>query len=202
MARGRPREHQPDVLLDHARALWVEHGATGVTMRALSARAGAANGVIYNAFGSRDNLLARVWVREAVAFLRYQRDLVEAAVRADGPQEGIAVAALSLATYARTNPEASRLLLAVDATDLLTGNVGPDERNEVERLRLELGELITRLAEQLWQRTDRRAVALVRICVVDLPAKLLLSADRLDSTLAHHALREAVRGITSAAPPA
>lgn len=201
MARGRPREHDRDALLDHARKLWVEQGTSGLTIRALSEQAGIGNGAIYNAFGSRSNLLARVWAREAEKFLHFQRELVEAAVAAAGPQAGVVEAALSLASYAKTSEEAARLLLAVEAKDLINGELGPDERRETERLRARLGELIIGLARQLWGRTDPRAVTLIKICVVDLPGKMLLSANRLDSELAHHALREAVRGITSTQPP-
>ncbi|WP_313407927.1 TetR/AcrR family transcriptional regulator [Aeromicrobium sp.] len=201
MVRGRPREHNPQTLLNHARSLWVEKGTAGLTIRALSDRAGVGNGVIYNAFGSRSNLLAQVWIREADAFLDYQRDLVDTAVRDRGAQAGVLAAALSLRSYASTNEEAARLLLAVEAKDLISTDLGAGEGSEVVRLRAELGRLITGLADELWGRTDPRAVALVKICVVDLPGKLLLSANRLDSGLAQHALREAVRGITAAEPP-
>lgn len=201
MVRGRPREHDPQSLLDHARSLWVEQGTDGLTMRALGLRAGVGNSVIYGAFGSRGKLLAHVWSREADAFLRYQRELVETAARDSGPQEAIVAAALSLASYSRTDEEAARLLLAVEAKDLVDGGLGADERRELDRLRTELGELIIGLADALWGRTDPRAVALVKICVVDLPGKMLLSANRLDSALAHHALRQAVLGITGAEPP-
>lgn len=104
-------------------------------------------------------------------------------------------------SYASTNEEAARLLLAVEAKDLINTDLGAEEGSEVVRLRAELGRLITGLADELWGRTDPRAVALVRICVVDLPGKLLLGANRLDSGLAQHALREAVRGITATEPP-
>lgn len=198
MGRGRPRQHDPEVLLDHARSLWVEQGGSGLTIRALSARAGVGNGALYNAFGSRDNLRARVWAREARAFLGYQRALVEAV---DDAQEAVLAAALSLASYAATNEEASRLLLAVEAKDLINGELGDAERAELDRLRTALGDLIVELAGRLWNRTDRAAVLLIKLCLVELPGTLLLSRRRVDDPLAQHALREAVRGITGAPPP-
>ena len=77
---GRPRAHDVDVLLDHARTLWVEQGVSGVTIRALSVETGASNGAIYHAFGSRDGLLVRVWSREAERFLAVQSDAVDTAL--------------------------------------------------------------------------------------------------------------------------
>jgi len=198
MSRGRPRQHDPEALLDHARSLWVERGTSGLTIRALSARAGVGNGALYNAFGSRDNLMARVWAREARAFLAYQRALVGGI---DDPQEAVIAAALSLATYAEGNEEASRLLLAVEAKDLINGELGEVERAELEHGRTVLGDLIIELAEKLWSRTDREAVLLIKFCLVELPGKLLLSRRRIDDPIAQHAVREAVRGITSAPPP-
>jgi len=201
VTRGRPRQHDPADLLHHTRSLWAQHGTAGVTIRALAARAGVGNGVIYSAFGSRSNLLARAWCREARGFLAYQHRLVDEALHASGPGEAVAEAALALATYARSNETGSRILLAAQARELMAWDLGPEERAEVEQLRSDVGGLVTRLAEELWGRTDARAVALVRICVVDLPGRLLLRDERLDSELAQHALREAVRGITAAEPP-
>jgi AcrR family transcriptional regulator len=198
VSRGRPRQHDPEALLDHARSLWVEQGTSGLTIRALSARAGVGNGALYNAFGSRDNLMARVWAREARAFLAYERALVEGV---DDAQEAVIAASLSPATYAATNEEAARLLLAVEAKDLINGELGETERAELEQLRAGLGDLIVELADKLWNRTDREAVLLIKFCLVELPGKLLLSRRRVDDPLAQHAVREAVRGITSAPPP-
>lgn len=200
MARGRPRQHDLDSLLDDARSLWVEQGVGGLTMRELSARSGVGNGAIYHAFGSRDNVLAAVWAREAGHFLRFQRDLVEASLGAESPQDAVIAAALSIATYAETHEEASRLLLSVEATDLMRRDLGAEQRAEVDRLRGVLGDLVVELAGRLWQRTDRDAVLLVKLCLVDLPAKLLLSTPQPANPLSQHALTEAVRGITSVDP--
>lgn len=201
VVRGRPRQHDLDSLLDHASALWVEKGAAGLTMRALSDRSGAGNGAIYNAFGSRANLLARVWVREADAFLDFQRTLVDESLATASPADAVITAALALARYAETHEEASRLLLAAEVKDLINSELGPRERSNVDRLRTVLGQLILDLAENLWNRTDRDAVLLIRLCLVELPGRLLLSSNRVTDRLSQHALAHAVRGITSAEPP-
>ena len=66
---ARPREHDLDDLLDHARTIWAREGRTALTIRSLSVAAGVSNGAIYHAFGSRGRLLAAAWIREADSFL-------------------------------------------------------------------------------------------------------------------------------------
>lgn len=199
---ARPRSHDLEALLDHARDLWVDAGPTGLTIRALSARSGVSNGAIYNAFGSRDNLLARVWAREADAFLAFQREAVERAVAGGTPQDAVVAAALASASYARTNEEAARLLLAVPIGDIVNADLGPTERSLIQAQRALLWELIVDLSERLWGRSDGPATTLVTYCLVDLPGKLLLSPARPNDPLAVHAVEQAVRGITGVSPPA
>lgn len=198
---GRPRLHDLETLLDHARALWVEAGTTGVTIRALSARSGVSNGAIYNAFGSRENLLARTWSREARMFLAFQRDAVEASTAGGDAADGVLAAALAYADYATDREEAARLLTTVAVGAVMAYDVGDDARAELDELRRQLGVLVVELSLALWGRRDVRATALVTMCVVDLPGALLLSHGRITDPLARHALTNAVRGITNATPP-
>lgn len=198
---GRPREHDLDVLLDHARALWVEKGTTGLTIRALSAQSGVSTGAIYNAFGSRENLLARAWVREGRTFLAFQRALVDAALSADDVEGAVLAASGALADYSETHEEAARLLLAVDVRDVLAFDLDPPTRAEVFDLHADLSATIVRLSGLLWGRTDPVATTLLTVCVVDLPSKLLFTGGPVASTLGRHALGAAVRGITRVEPP-
>lgn len=201
---ARPRRYDLDDLLDHARALWVEHGQAGLTIRALSGRSGASNGAIYNAFGTRDNLLARVWLREAEEFLRYQRQQARTALRADGPRAAVEAAALAPAAYAQAHEDAARLLLAVRPGDLMDGDLGAVERAELGRLRDQVRRLVRELAQALWGRSDRTTRTLMAWCVTDLPGRLLLAGRAgggPTDPVARHALVHAVRGITGADPP-
>jgi AcrR family transcriptional regulator len=198
---GRPRQHDLGSLLDHARRLWVEHGIAGVTIRGLSAASGASNGAIYHAFGSRDGLLASVWSREADAFLAFQRAQVDAALESGGAVDGLVAAALTPASYAEAQRDGARLLLAADVDDLLTDDLPEEARQELHRLRKELGALLVDLAVALWDRHDAAAVTTARYCVVDLPGALLLRSAEPTDPLARHALERAVRGIAAQAPP-
>lgn len=196
---ARPREHDLDQLLDHARALWVEGGRPAVTVRALSARSGASNGSLYHAFGSRDGLLARVWAREASRFLAFQRAAAEAARATGTAADAMVAAALAPAGYAAEDEHGARLLLSATGDDLATGELAAEQRDELARLRVELGGLITELAGWVWGAADSQTVQLARHCVVDLPSALLLAESRTTDQVARRALESAVRGIVTSA---
>ena len=180
---GRPRRFDPDELADHARSLWVEHGKSGVTTRALVAASGASNGAVYHAFGSRDGLLARVWARETAGFLTFQQDAVSRAMSDGGAVDGLVEAALAPARYAET----------AGLTD--------EGRSQLRRRQQELGSLLAELSTALWRRQDTAALTTVRYCVVDLPGALLLRSPGITDPIAHHALELAVRGIAAEPPP-
>jgi AcrR family transcriptional regulator len=199
---GRPREHDLEAVLDHARRLWVEGGPAGVTIRALASESGVSNGAIYHAFGSRDGLLARVWSREAERFLELQRAAVTSVVDAGGRvEDAVVAAALAPTAYAELDEPGARLLLTTTGDELADRDLAASERTELRRLRRELTGLITDLSSRLWGRTDRAALASMRYCVVDLPGALLLAPARLADPVARRALELAVRGILSEPPP-
>ena len=198
---GRPRRFDPDELADHARSLWVEHGKSGVTTRALVAASGASNGAVYHAFGSRDGLLARVWAREAADFLTFQQDAVTRAMSDGGAVDGLVEAALAPARYAETNAEGGRLLLSATVDELMTAGLTDEGRSQLRRRQQELGSLLAELSTALWRRQDTAALTTVRYCVVDLPGALLLRSPGVTDPIAHHALELAVRGIAAEPPP-
>ncbi|MDR2280152.1 MAG: TetR/AcrR family transcriptional regulator [Gordonia sp. (in: high G+C Gram-positive bacteria)] len=198
---GRPRRHDRDELLGHARALWLSGGISSVTIRALSAASGASNGAVYHAFGSRDGLLARVWACEAEGFLRFQRDQVARALADGDPVAAFVAAAVAPATHAEIDAEGARVLLAADLDDFLTSELDDGARELLHGLRVDLGRLLIQLAEALWNRRDRAAVTAIRYGVVSLPGTLLLNGDDVADPVALHVLEQAARGI-AAAPPA
>lgn len=201
---GRPREHDLDAVLDHARRLWVEGGAAAVTIRALSSASGVSNGAIYHAFGSRDGLRARVWVREARRFLDQQRaGVAEALDRGGTPADAVVSAALAPADYARTDEPGARLLLSVRVGEVAGGDLSEDQRAELAGLRDALDELIRELADRVWGRSGSDERLLVRYCLVELPSALLLSPARTGRghrPLARWALERAVRALLEDRP--
>lgn len=191
---GRPRHHDVDDLLDHARRIWVRDGLPGLTLRALRDESGVPNGAIYHAVGSRDGLVARVWCRDADAFLDRQR---QAVATAPDPIEAIVAAACTPADLARADPDGATVLLSVRPEDLLTDRLDDTDREQIRAGKRALGEIVDDLAEARWGRRDRTTRALVTMCLVDLPGALLLARGRLTDPLARHALETAVRAIAT-----
>ncbi|PPJ20296.1 TetR family transcriptional regulator [Nocardia nova] len=201
----RPRIHDLDVVLDHAEALAVAAGVPAVTIRAVAAASGMSNGAIYHSFGSRAELVARMWIRAARRFLDVQNELVDEAL-ADGSGSEAAVqavvrAAEAPAEFAARYPASSRLVTMLRHDEVLAAELPESVAAEVRAQHGGLVAVMRRLSAHLWQREDRRAVEVITACIVDLPTALLLSRDRLADPDTRMRLRAAVRAAVSAGPP-
>jgi AcrR family transcriptional regulator len=170
---ARPRLHASDALLDAAETLIVEDGRSGLTVRTLAARTGASNGSIYHAFGSLENVVAQAWLRRARQFLELQRTGVDAELAAGDAVAAVQAAADTPARLYGIEPSAARLLTALDRAAVLTDGVPDAVAADLRGLDRDLAAILRRLAEAVWDRTDRVAVDVVTTCVVRLPAALL-----------------------------
>ncbi|CAB4913164.1 unannotated protein [freshwater metagenome] len=194
----RPRIHDLDALLDAAEALLAEGDDRAVTIRAVAERAGASSGSLYHAFGSRNELLGRLWLRAATRFLELQRAAVDAELAAgDGWDAAVAAtvaAARTLRDLEETSPATARTLLRHRRETLLQDGLPDGLAGELRDLDDALLAVLRRLADALFGRHDRRAVETVAVCVVDLPPALLdgRRARTIDPTAA---LAAAVRGV-------
>src|SRR5215204_4908654 len=112
----RPQLHTPDTMLDAARDLLLEQGAGNATMEAIAGASGAPTGSIYHRFGSRDELIARLWLR---AVYRSQASFL-AALEKDDPREAALGAAMSIVDFCKAHPEDARLLTIFRREDLMT----------------------------------------------------------------------------------
>ena len=196
---GRPQEVDVEALLAHARNLWVEGGMAGVTIRALSERAGVANGSIYYHFASRDDLLSQVWGAEASAFRLFREQEIDAA-RRDGTVEDIVVAAaLATGGYADVEGSAARVLVASRPDSVSPEGVPSQLVQELGRHRSLTDELVTGLADEVWGRHDTAAVRLMQNCVVDIPARIFMGPG--NDPLSRYATESAVRGVLAAGLP-
>ncbi|MFI8974732.1 TetR family transcriptional regulator [Nocardia asteroides] len=199
----RPRIHDPETVLDAAENLAARSGPAAVTVRAVAAATGVSNGALYHSFGSRQEVLARTWLRAARRFLALQAVDVERAITAADPAARITAvvdAAETPARLADTHPNSARVLLLVDRAELLTGELSAELDREIADTEKALLSVLIRLARALWGRADRRAVATVTTCLVDLPTALLLRRDRLTDPLARKHLRAAVRAVLELGP--
>jgi AcrR family transcriptional regulator len=100
--------------LDAALALAAEHGPSGVTVAAISARLKAPTGSFYHRFASRDALLAELWFNTVLAFQEGIRLALDAG---DGLR-----AALHTPAWVRTHPDEGRLLLLYHRDDFVHGD--------------------------------------------------------------------------------
>lgn len=198
---GRPQEIDIDELLSHARAIWVAEGMKAVTIRALSERSGVSNGSIYHHFTSRAHLLAQVWAGEAAAFRAFQLDRIEAARNGGSPEDCVVAAALATGDYNDVEGAAVRVLLA-SRPDSVSAHGVPDYLVQELRRHISIADvLIADLAEEVWGRSDETARNLMRYCVVDIPARIFMSAGKPNDPLARYAIEKAVRGVLAAGVP-
>ncbi|MET8654720.1 TetR/AcrR family transcriptional regulator [Nocardia aurea] len=209
----RPRIHDPGAVLDAAESIAVRSGPAAVTIRAVAQATGMSNGALYHNFGSRAEVLGHTWLRAARRFLDVQKELVEpddAAAPserrdpADSPDavvEAIVAAALAPAVFTERYPDSSRLLLTVSREQLLDEELPEALAAELADTDKALVRLLVRMARRLWGRGDRRAVAVVTTCVVDLPTAILLRRERLADPFALEQLGAAVRAVLAVGPP-
>ena len=73
--------------------------------------------------------------------------------------------------------------------------------DELRTLDKTLGDLFIELSRALWDRADRRTVAIIRDCVVELPTALLLRGKHIPDSPARERLAAAVRGVLAIPPP-
>lgn len=169
---ARPRLHSVDDLLDVAEQLVTTGETAGLTLRALAARAGVSNGSIYHAFGSKDELLARLWLRASDRLGEIMTAAVAAADETDGPQRVVA-AALSPVTLARRHPISARLFFAQRSDQLFSADVSGEVVEHLAAQQTEFVGLLIELAKAVWDRKDRAAVEAITACVVDIPGGML-----------------------------
>ncbi len=200
----RPRVYEPDRVLDAVESLAVASGPAAVTIRAISAAVGVSNGALYHTFGSRSGLMGRAWVRAGRRFLSVQNTLVDQALSATGPRAAVAAvvaAADAPVIFAEQYPDSSKLLLTVRREELLDADLPDEIATELTDLDRLLVGLMIRLAVNLWDRKDARAVDAITTCIVDLPTAILLRRDRLGNATAREHLRAAVRAVLDVGPP-
>src|SRR5829696_1614167 len=102
----RPQVHTTDAMLDAARDLLLGEGSRSATVEAIADASGAPVGTIYHRFGSRDELVARLWIR---AVYRSQASFL-AALEDDDPRRAAVAAALSSVEFCEGRPADARLL--------------------------------------------------------------------------------------------
>ncbi|HEY2769582.1 MAG TPA: helix-turn-helix domain-containing protein [Solirubrobacteraceae bacterium] len=161
-----PRKHQTDQILDAARAIVLRHGPRAASVAAIARDSGAPVGTLYHRFGSRDGVLAAVWLR---ALGRFQEGALAAAAPHDDPLDRAEALAAAAIEFAGRHRDDARLLLAVRREDLLDRAPDGAFRRRLNELNAPLVGELQEIARALYGRADARAVAAVSRAVVDLP---------------------------------
>ncbi|WP_406232627.1 TetR/AcrR family transcriptional regulator [Nocardia sp. NBC_01009] len=115
---ARPRRFTDDQVLDAARDLLADPATTRPSIAAISAASGIHTGSIYVRFASREELLARLWLR---SIRRFQIGIIAAL---SGPDPLLA-AAMYLTRYCREHPTEARAMKMFRRNELL--EVGTEE---------------------------------------------------------------------------
>ncbi|MEO3828272.1 TetR/AcrR family transcriptional regulator [Actinomadura sp. B10D3] len=152
---GRPAKFTEDQILDAALAVAAEHGPASATIAAIAARLGAPSGSLYHRFGSRDLLLAALWIR---CVRRFQEGFVTALADGDA-----VAAALHTPRWCRAHPDEAAVLLLHRRQDLAAA--WPTE------LAADLETLNTRAADALASHARHRGIDRDRLlfATVDVP---------------------------------
>ena len=161
----RPELHPGDAILDAARSLAIGSGVGAATMAEVARTSGAPIGSIYHRFKSRDDLLARLWIR---AVRRSQASFLDALDQAD-PVEAAVAGALAILDFCERERADAHLLVSFRREDLLRAAPSAEIAAELEELNRPVEEAIALLARRLHGRLTRAAVERTVLVVFDLP---------------------------------
>src|SRR5829696_3558790 len=161
----RPTLHSTDAILDSARELLLEQGAASATIEAIASASGAPTGSIYHRFGSRDAMLARLWIR---AVRRSQEDFLAACAARD-PRLAVLGAARSIIEFCRNHPADARLLVSLRREDLIQATEDDELKAELEELNRPVEEAVVDLARRLFGSARRRKLDRTLLATFDLP---------------------------------
>jgi AcrR family transcriptional regulator len=188
-----------EMILDAARTLVLDRGLSSATVGEIARASGAPTGSIYHRFGSRDDLLARLWIRA----VRRSQQAFFAAAKVEDPVAAAVAAAMSVYDFCVQNPADARLLLAYRREDLLQGAATPEVAQDLQELNRPVEQLIRRLAGALYGRATAGAVDRVLLAVFDLPhgavRRPLISGGKLSSRRRRD-LEVAVRAVLTEEP--
>jgi AcrR family transcriptional regulator len=152
-------------MLDAARDLLLEDGSRSATIEAIADASGAPTGSIYHRFGSRDELIAKLWIR---AVHRSQASFL-AALERDSPREAALAAAFSIVDFCEDHPADAQLLVGFRREDLISAVPEGPLADELAVLNRPVERALVQLARRLYGRRSRAALDRTLLAVFDLP---------------------------------
>jgi AcrR family transcriptional regulator len=179
----RPKVHPTDTMLDAARDLILEDGSRSATIEAIAGASGAPTGSIYYRFGSRDELITRLWMR---AVYRSQASFVTALERQDAKDAALA-AAMSIIDFCEEHPADAQLLVSFRREDLIRSAPEGPLADELADLNRPVERAVVHLARRLYGTRSRAALDRTLMAVFDLPygavRRYLISGARMPTGL-------------------
>jgi AcrR family transcriptional regulator len=161
----RPQVHLTDTMLDAARDLLLADGSGSATMEAIAKASGAPTGSIYHRFGSRDELVTRLWMR---AVCRSQASFLAALERQDAREAALA-ASMAIIDFCEEHPADAQLLVAFRREDLIRTTPDGALADELAELNRPVERAVVDLARRLYGKTTRAALDRTMLVVFDLP---------------------------------
>lgn len=163
----RPAKYSVDDLLDAAAAAVVDHGKEA-TLQQVAAAAGAPIGSLYHRFASRDELMARLWVR---SIQRFHEGLLAVGDDAD-PHGALVAMALHIPRFCRDNP-ADALAMTLHRQPVLAASTTGDLQDVVATINDDINGRYVRLARAHWGRLTKRREFLVMMGCLQSPYGLV-----------------------------
>jgi AcrR family transcriptional regulator len=161
---GRPQLHSAQAILDGARTAVLADSSATITE--IAATSGAPAGSIYHRFGSRDALLAELWIR---AVGRSQDRFIAAVDSTDEPVSAAVAAGLSIFDFASDEREDARLLVSLRREQLIRSPLPPKLANRLHKLNQPVESAVARLARGLYGTSSRGHRQRVALAVIDIP---------------------------------
>lgn len=194
---ARPRIHDEELLLDAAEILLANGEPSSLSIRSLSAATGAPSGTLYHLFGSRMEIVGRLWLRAGNRFLNLQNELIDEAVSKPGtdqPTYAVIAAAGTLWKLKERYPQSSAIISRFTRDELVSELDNEILVAKLTALDAQLIETFKRLATLTLGRADSYTVEAVRVCLTNLPSTLF-SDQRLSNERASEYLEAAIKGI-------
>jgi len=134
-------------------------------VEAIASASGAPMGSLYHYFNSRDELLARLWVR---AVRRSQAAFCAAAQHPD-PERAAVEAAFSIYDFCARERDDARLLVSMRREDLIQAELPASLTQELKDLNQPVLQTLERLAQRLYERAGTEEFDRVLLATFDLP---------------------------------
>ncbi|ALR13572.1 TetR family transcriptional regulator [Mycobacteroides saopaulense] len=161
---GRKPQYSPDDILDAALSLVALRGPSAATATAIGRALGAPSGSIYHRFASRDELMARLWLR---SIARYQ-DGILAALALPDSDDALAAAIDHAFDWTATNRNEALLLLQYEKADLVAH--WPDTlATELTSLNSRVRKALREFAKRRYGTTAPESLDKVMFALIDMP---------------------------------